>query len=192
MSAPYPACFQWLMKFGEFWYQQKYQQKIGLWRSAHEPSIGQIFCPNLRNDQLVAAVAVRPRPSLTVCSLRRTSALSESARGRYSGTTAFRGLGNVGKSLDPHRLAIRKLGRQHEFTAHLSNVVAQRRQQHVATLLQSRNAVLPDAQALRHPLLRQLTRLAQIAQDFSSAISPAARASTRLRRSGLRSAISSS
>src|SRR5256885_13367817 len=71
---------------------------------------------------------------------------------------------NVLESRDSHRLAIRKSRHNFQLASHFINVLAKSRQQHVAALLQPRNAVLLHTEHLRHSLLRQTPSLTQIAQ----------------------------
>src|ERR1700741_972496 len=87
-----------------------------------------------------------------------------SLRGGSRRLASSLGAGDIAKPRDPNWIAIGKACRQYQLSTHLSHVVPERRQKHVAALLETRNAVLLDAELFRHVLLGQLTGLAQVAQ----------------------------
>ena len=61
-------------------------------------------------------------------------------------------------------MPVGELGDQPQRAAHGLDVAAQRRQQHVATALDLRNAGLIDVKPLCHALLCEVARLPQVAQ----------------------------
>jgi hypothetical protein len=69
-----------------------------------------------------------------------------------------------GECLETHGRAVRELCQKLELAAHGFDIAAQRRQQHVAALLQARDGLLLVAKLARQADLCALERAAQVAQ----------------------------